>query len=220
MADSRASAGLTHGFRAKGLVFLGAREFYDERLKGGCTAVSDLLDPDVRAFFEQRFLTGGWYDVMPILAISMAAARAARVPHPRIVRENAEWMAKRDLRGIYRLIVAVASVELIVARLPDLSLRYFDFGHADGKMVGERLFESNRYGIPAPLADWFVYATAGFVPVALETAGAREVRVRAAPHVADGQAPPAGGEGKEAAKEGTKGDGIALVRTKFEISWE
>jgi hypothetical protein len=97
----------------------------------------------------------------------------------------------------------MASVEMIVGRLPDLSLRYFDFGRADGKMTGERLFESNRFGIPAPLADWFGYATSGFVPIALATAGATNVKVRAAPHAPDGHA-----------------HGVSLMRTRFEISWE
>jgi hypothetical protein len=197
-------------FHAKGLVFLGAREFYAERVEGGCDAVAASLDPETKAFFEQRFLSGAWYDVMPILPISIGAARVAKVPHPRMVRENAQWMAKRDLRGIYRLVVAVASVELVVGRLPDLSLRYFDFGRADGKMVGARRFESNRYGIPAALADWFVFASAGFVPVALETAGAKGVHVRASPHVPDGHAQRAQGAAH----------GVPLVRTKFEITWE
>ena len=190
-------------FRAKGLVFLGAREFFAAHVPGGCAAVTAHLAPDVAAFFEQTFLSGNWYDVMPILAISAAAARAAGKAHSRVVRENAEWLAKRDLRGIYRLIVAVASVEMVAQRLPDLSLRYFDFGRAEGNMAGERLFESNRFGIPAPLADWFTAATMGFVPVALGSAGAKNVHVRASPHAADGHA-----------------HGVALVRTKFEISWE
>jgi len=190
-------------FRAKGLVFLGAREFYRAHVPGGSDAVRALLDPRTLAFFDQRFLSGNWYDVMPILPISAAAARAAVTSHTRIVRDNATWMAKRDLRGIYKLIVQMASVEMVVARLPDLSLRYFDFGTADGKMVEDRLFESNRFGIPAPLADWFATATTGFVPVALESAGAKNVRVRGSAHAPDGHA-----------------HGVALMRTRFQISWE
>jgi hypothetical protein len=190
-------------FRAKGLVFLGAREFYAEHLPGGCDAVRALLDPGTAAFLDQRFLSGAWYDIMPILPISVAAARAASMSHSRIVRDNAAWMAKRDLRGIYKLIVTMATVEMVVQRLPELSLRYFDFGTADGTMVGDKLFESNRLGIPANLADWFANATHGFVPVALETAGAKNVRVRGSHHVPDGHA-----------------HGVALLRTRFQISWE
>jgi hypothetical protein len=111
-------------------------------------------------------------------------------------------MANRDLRGIYKLIVSVASVEMVVERLPGLSLRYFDFGQADGKMTGDKSFEATRSGIPIMLADWFAVATTGFVPFALGVAGAKDVRVRASPHVSDGHA-----------------HGVALVRTKFEISW-
>jgi hypothetical protein len=184
-------------------VFLGAREFYAEQVPGGCDAVRAHLDPETAAFFDRRFLSGAWYDVMPLLPISAAAARASGKTLTKLVRENAEWIAKRDLRGIYKLILAVASVEMVVEKLPDLSLRYFDFGRADGRMSGEKTFESNRFGIPAPMADWFAAATAGFVPVALTLAGARNVFVRSAPHAPDGQA-----------------HGVALLRTKFEIRWE
>lgn len=190
-------------FRAKGLVFLGARAFYAEHIRGGCDAVRTFLSADLAAFFDQTFLSGGWYDVMPILTISAAAARAAGESQSKIVRENARWVANKDLRGIYKLIVSMATVEMVVERLPDLSLRYFDFGRAEGRMTGATVFELTRFGIPSPLADWFVFATMGFVPVALESAGAKNVRVRGSRHVPDGSA-----------------GGVPLVRTKFEISWE
>jgi hypothetical protein len=190
-------------FRAKGLVFLGAREFYAESVRGGPDAVRAQLEPTIAAFFEQKFLSGGWYDVMPILPISAAAARVANRPVSQLIRKNAEWLANRDLRGIYRFIVSMASVEMVVERLPDLSLRYFGFGHADGKVTASNTFESNRYGIPAPLEEWFAHATAGFVPVALGCAGAKNVRVRALGHAPDGEA-----------------HGVKLVRSTYQISWE
>jgi hypothetical protein len=190
-------------FRAKGLLFLGAREYYARNLPGGCDALRAHLTPSQVEFFDQSFLSGGWYDVMPVLSISAAAARAAGKSMTRVIRDTAEWVAKRDLRGIYRFVLAVASVEMVVARLPDLSLRYFDFGRAEGKMIGEKVFESNRYGIPAPLADWLATATSGFVPVALTSAGAKNIHLRTSHHEPDGQA-----------------HGVALVRTRFEVRWE
>ena len=190
-------------FRAKGVALIGAREYYADNVPGGCDAVRAHLTPAQAEFFDQPFLSGGWYDAMPVLPITAAAARAAGKSMTRMVRDTSEWVARRDLRGIYKLVVAVASIEMIAERLPDLSLRYFDFGRADGKMIGERVFESNRYGIPAPLAEWFTAATSGFVPVALSSAGAKNVHVRASHHEPDGQA-----------------HGVALVRTRFEIRWE
>jgi len=202
-ASRTGPVGVTAPFSAKGLVFLGARAFYAEHVPGGCDAVLAHLGADDAAFFDQTFLSGGWYDVLPILPISAAAARASGKPQVRLVRENAEWLAQRDLRGIYRFIVALASVETVVQKLPDLSLRYFNFGRAEGDIMTQGLFESRRWGIPAPLADWFVAATSGFVPVALGIAGAKNVRVRSSPHAPDGQA-----------------HGMALVQTRFEITWE
>ena len=140
---------------------------------------------------------------MPILPASRAAARAASVPWPRLVRQNAVWLANRDLRGIYKLVVSIASVERIVQRLPELSLRYFDFGDAAGKMVDDRIFEADRYGIPEPLVEWFSIVTSGFVPVALGIAGAKNVRVRTIAHDPDGEA-----------------HGVPLVRSRYQITWE
>lgn len=190
-------------FNAKGLVYLGARDFFSERVPGGPEAVVALLEPEAATFFEQRFLTGGWYDVMPILSISRAAARAAQSSWPRFIRQNAVWLAERDLRGIYRLVVSFASVERVVQRLPELSLRYFDFGDAAGKMADDRVFEADRYGIPEPLVEWFSIVTSGFVPVALGIAGAKNVRVRTVGHDPDGEA-----------------HGVPLVRSRYQITWE
>jgi len=190
-------------FKAKGLVYLGAHDFYAERVPGGWQAVVAQLEPEAAPFFEQRFLTGGWYDVMPILTLSRAAAHAASSPWPRIVHQNAVWMAERDLRGIYRVIVSIASVERVVERLPELSLRYFDFGDAAGKMVDDKVFEADRYGIPEPLAEWFSIVTSGFVPVALGLAGAQNVRVRTLGNDPDGEA-----------------HGVPLVRSRYHITWD
>jgi hypothetical protein len=190
-------------FNAKGLVYLGARDFFAERVTGGWEAVVAQLEPETATFFKQQFLTGGWYDVMPILTISRAAARTAQSPWPRFVRQNAVWLAERDLRGIYKLVVSIASVERIVQRLPELSLRYFDFGDAAGKMVDDRVFEADRYGIPEPLVEWFSIVTTGFVPVALGIAGAKNVRVRTLGHDPDGEA-----------------HGVPLVRSRYHITWD
>jgi hypothetical protein len=190
-------------FNAKGLVYLGAYDFYAERVPDGCEAVTAQLEPATATFFKQRFLTGGWYDVMPILPISRGAARAAQCPWPRFIRQNAIWLAERDLRGIYRVVVSIASAELVVQRLPELSLRYFDFGDAAGKMVDDRVFEADRYGIPEPLVEWFSIVTSGFVPVALGLAGAKNVRVRTLGHDPDGEA-----------------HGVPLVRSRYHITWD
>jgi hypothetical protein len=190
-------------FLAKGIVFLTARGFYEQRVPGGIAAVHEKIsDPATVTFLQQRFLTGGWYDLLPILTASAAAARVCQMSTLELVRETAKWQAEHDLTGIYRMVLAIASPAAVAQRLPSLSKQYFNFGEADGRMVEEQAFESNRWGIPAPLEGWFATVTAGYVPVALEKAGARNVRVRW------DSAPDA------------KLHGVPTVRIKFDIRWE
>jgi hypothetical protein len=139
---------------------------------------------------------------MPILPSAVSAARLRKIPVAQHVRENAVWVAQRDLRGVYKIILTLASVEAVAMRLGGLSMRYFDFGAADTRKVGPTAIESDRLGIPAALGTWFTWCAEGFIPVALKLAGARSVSVHAAGARPDGDA-----------------HGIPTVRLTFEIAW-
>jgi hypothetical protein len=194
-------------FRAKGLVYRGAREYWDERVPGGVAAVvgamNDTGETSLGRFLANPFLASGWYDVLPIGPLSAAAARLSGVPHAQLVRDNAAWLAHRDLRGVYRVILALASVKTVAHRLGGLSMQYFDFGRAETVPISERVVESRRYGIPAQLAPWFIFAADGFVPVAMTLAGAKSVRLRHGRPQPDGTV-----------------NGVPLVQIRFEIQWE
>jgi hypothetical protein len=118
------------------------------------------------------------------------------------VRENAVWVAQRDLRGAYKIILAVASIEAVATRLGGLSMRYFDFGSAETRKTGPHEIESNRVGIPAALGAWFTWCAEGFIPVALKLAGAKSVDVHASSPRPDGVA-----------------HGVPTVRLTFRIAW-
>ena len=191
-------------FHCKGLVYQGARDFYQESVPGGVEAVgSHLPRPELAMLLRDRTLAGSWYDVAPIVGISRLAARLSGVPHPRFVRENAAWMAKRDLDGVYRFLLRVTSPDIAIDRLTRLSMQYFDFGGCDGERLGQGRFISRRTGIPEPLAPWMAWAVEGFVPVVLAAAGAKEVRVRSSSPTVEGDV------------LGTRTVGLA-----FEISWK
>jgi hypothetical protein len=194
-------------FRAKGLVYGGAREYWEKRVPGGVAALRDTVaatgDAPLARFLETRFVPSGWYDALPIVALSAVAARLTGVPHAQLVRENAAWLAERDLHGVYRVILTVASVEMVAMRLGKLSMQYFDFGQAETVRVRDKVVESRRAGIPAALAPWFIFAADGFVPVALKLAGARSVRLRHGSPQPEGLA-----------------QGMPVVQIRFEIQWE
>src|ERR1700685_1321438 len=104
-------------FRAKGLVHAGAVEFWNATVPGGAHALrATLLDSGQEhgaRFYDTRFTPGGWYPVLPVLTSAVAAARLRRKAVADHVRENSVWIAERDLRGVYRVILRVASVEAV-----------------------------------------------------------------------------------------------------------
>ena len=194
-------------FHGKGLVYGGAREFWEQRVPGGNAAIEAALaergDQALARFLRGPFVASGLYDILPVVPLSAVAARLAGVSHAQMVRENAGWLAERDLRGVYRLILALASVEMVALRLGKLSMQYFDFGKAESVRLRDKAVESRRSGIPAALAPWFIFAADGFVPVALKLAGAQSVRLRHSNPVPDGVV-----------------QGVPAVQIRFEMQWE
>ncbi len=189
-------------FRVKGLVYQGAREFYATAVIGGLDAVhAELRHPGLEAFWAQHFVPGGWYDILPIVEISRSAAHAAGVPHLRFVRDNAAWVARRDIGGVYRALLKLASPSLVATRLPRAALQYFDFGSAEGNVTGNTLRAWQR-GVPEPLGRWLIACVEGFAPVALGAAGAQNVVVRA-------ELPESAGEDR----------GQRVVNLAYEIRW-
>jgi hypothetical protein len=209
MDQSQGTAACPQGspFRTKGLVYQGAREYWEQRVPGGVVAIERTVtatgDAELARFLATRFVPSAWYDALPIAPLSAVAARLLGIPHAQLVRDNAAWLAKRDLHGVYRAILALASVESVALRLGKLSMRYFDFGRADAARTGDKVVESRRFGIPAPLAPWFLFASEGYVPVALMLAGAKNVRLRHGAPQSDGTA-----------------HGVSLVQIRFEIQWD
>jgi hypothetical protein len=201
-------------FRTKGLVYQGAVDFWEQRVPGGSSAVREAMvdtgQTGAADLFAQRFVPGAWYPVMPILPSAVAAARLRRIPVASHVRENSVWLAERDLRGVYKVILSVASVEAVAMRLGSLSMRYFDFGSADTRKVAPGVIESDRVGIPAALGAWFTWCAEAFIPVALRLAGAKTVAV----HAGTPQS-----EGNESAAGVANAEIVPTVRLRFRIEW-
>lgn len=174
-------------FRARGTLYLGARDYYDATIDGGAETVARALSPELSAFLSQIFVASAMYDALPILSLSRAAAEILGVPHMEVVRRNAAWLAERDIRGAYKVIFSVLKPSFVAARLPRLTLRYFDFGEADADVSEDGRCVARQGGIPAPLKTWFAAAVEGFVPVALRIAGAKSERVRFVRAVKDGE---------------------------------
>ena len=178
MADQHGAEVGKSPFLAKGAVYAGAHDYYEEHVPGGFAAVCAALDDAaLRAFVSQPFLTRSSYDVLPIIPLSRVAAGVAGLAHRDLVVGNARWLAERDIGGVLRVLLRLASPAQVAQRLPRATLHYFNFGAAEGRLVDRTTLDVKQTGIPTPLALWMVWAVDGFATVALELAGARSPKI-------------------------------------------
>lgn len=190
-------------FRSKGNVYRALFESADSRVPGGSAAVLERIDdPALAKFFAQPFLAGSSYDILPLVPFGMAGARILRVAYPEFVRAGAAFTAKRDMSGIYKVLLKLASPGAVVQRLPRILIQYFNFGKIDGRFISEREYEATVSGMPRPLILWLMNVAHGFIPVVLERAGARHIELRIGQGIVEGEQ-----------------QGIELVRSSFAVSW-
>ncbi len=190
-------------FRVKGVVYQGLVASFDARVPGGSVGVfSSLDDPDTKRFFETRFLAGSTYDFLPLLEASMAAARIAGQSWREFVRGGARLQAERDMKGVYRMFLKLASPSLVVERLPRILMQYFAFGRVSGELAKPGRYEARIEGIPKPVSPWLGAAAEGFMPFVMATAGAKDLRFVIHPSSSSGDV-----------------RGMELVTTRFAIIW-
>src|SRR5260221_5621605 len=92
-------------FHSKGTIWMGVRTCVEECVVGGVDAVARELDPPLRDFFTQMFVSPGWYDILPVTPVADAIGRVMNVGRMEYVRQRALWQAERDMRGVYRLLL-------------------------------------------------------------------------------------------------------------------
>ncbi|MCA9590501.1 MAG: hypothetical protein KC657_34595 [Myxococcales bacterium] len=166
-------------FRTKGVAYQGLFESFDARVPGGARGAIALLPRETQTFFDQPFLAGSMYDILPLLELSRQGALLCDVSWREFVREGARRQADRDTRGVYRFMLRVASPKLVVERLPRVMVQYFDFGDVSGEHdpEGRLRYEASVRDLPEPVAPWLSAVGEGFIPVVMERAGARDVSV-------------------------------------------
>ena len=191
-------------FRVRGLAYVAALAFVDKKLPGGRAAIQQLLAGDpLGAYFQQIFVPPGSYDVSPLLSLHLAAARAARKPPGRFIEERARASALHDARGMWKPLLATASVRPMAERLPLAYNRYFEPSQARSVALEPKRFDGELTRVPDCMSGLYVNATNGFVAGALELAGAANVRL----------------DWSEAMRDGSI-SGVPTSRVRFSARWD
>ncbi len=179
----------TSPFRIKGVAYRGHVEYATSFIPGGEQAVIDgFRDPALRAFFAQRFLAASWYDAFPMVSAWHLCAKLLRQNPTDFLKARTRHQALRDIQGVYRFILKLASAEAIALRAPRVVQQYFDFGTTEASVVSRGQVRALASGIPVFLAPWLRVVAETFLIVALELAGVKSAQIRRMPVVPSGEA--------------------------------
>lgn len=163
------------GFNMKGNAWLGVQEFIQQTVPGGLAAVAAELPAEIQSFIAQQFVPAGWYDILPIEELTRASARAASETHTTYCRNLADFILRRDQRGLYRAILRFASPEMLVRALPMATKRYFDFVKLEVSNVDHRSYRVLVAGVPQLVAMTYITITNVFITRAIEGSGGKNV---------------------------------------------
>ncbi|MGZ3417097.1 MAG: hypothetical protein ACXWUG_03660 [Polyangiales bacterium] len=163
-------------FRAKGVLFRGTQEFFEENVRGGLgTLLQQLGEGPLAAFISQKFLPASTYDALTIPALIRAEADACGLSLPLYMHKRTRWQAERDMNGVYRLLLKVTSAETIVVRLPRVLSQMFNFPQPVTE-VSDSVSLTQLKGVPDVLAAYFEMAVGTYAPALLELAGAKKAK--------------------------------------------
>jgi hypothetical protein len=163
-------------FGAKGLLFQGTRTFFEA--EGLWDALLDALSPPLRAFMEQRFFAGTYYEALLIPELIRVEARVCGQTVPQYLQRRTEWQAKRDLHSVYRVVVRVAPTEMTISRLVMLMTQMFNFGEPTIEKPAAGHLEVAIGGVPEVLTSWLRQCLALYGEICLRMAGSKTCEIR------------------------------------------
>lgn len=170
-------------FRVKGVLYLGTIADFEREVPGGlATLLAEIADPELRDFIRQPFLPSSWYDVLPAPRLIRAEAAARRSDIPSYLAQRTRYQAERDLGGVYRFALRIASPARVVTFLPKVAAQMFDFARASIETREERRTTFVIRGIPSECGFWLKTSFQIYTRVALERAGAANITTDAALH--------------------------------------
>jgi hypothetical protein len=160
-------------YKVKGSHVVMASKWVDERLGAGTfkRLVQDQGDP-----WNGLLLPVTWYDVDPLQQALTVAAQMLGRSLEDLTMEITGQNARRDLTTIYRIFMRIAAPQRVMSNTPKLWSTYVNFGDARAVTNEAGHYIGECTGIPRHFLEWTCGAWRGFVPTAIELAGAKNVQ--------------------------------------------
>jgi hypothetical protein len=189
----------------KGVTFRGHMDYVEEHVPGGVAAMlAAFKDRRLADFFGQTFLPSSFYDVVPLITAGYVCARLSGRTFPEFVRTRSVFQAERDINGLYRVLLKLASPSLVLPRLPALIAQYCNFcGGSEYELAGPGRALLKGARMPLMVIPWFNLVNESYIEVVLARAGAKNVRVFHEPEEPSGEM-----------------HGFPAARLRYEVRWE
>ncbi len=114
---------------------------------------------------------------------------------------RARHQAQKDMTTLRRMLMSLLSPATVAKRFPFLLKTYFNFGEPDAAALDDGVLMEMR-AVPAVLEPWMRSTCHGFVEHALESSGAKDIRISPSRSPA-----------------GFDDAGRPLVEMRFELRW-
>lgn len=160
----------------KGMAVINSRDWFDDRLGAGWfTRTAREFQPD----FPDRLLPGDWYSVRTTLHVyARGVTQLGGYESTKQMMEAVSGeVALKDLNGILRAFLWVASPRMFLRTAPKIWDTYCDFATPEVRSNEVGRFVVEVSNIPADVVDWSVAAWTGFLVPALKLAGGQDPKV-------------------------------------------
>ncbi len=143
-------------FHVKGLAYKGLLHLVTTKIDGGVGVLAaSMRDASLRDYITQTFLPSTFYDALPLVAASAAAANLLNAQLDTFAQNQGRAQAKYDADHAFRAFVQGRSVDDFPSRCKLIASRYFDFGEWEANSFSPGTVTFVVKGIPAWASPWF-----------------------------------------------------------------
>lgn len=151
-------------FHVKGLAYKGLLHLVTTKIEGGVGVLAaSMRDASLRDYITQTFLASTFYDALPLVAASAAAANLLNGQLDTFAQNQGRAQAKYDAEHAFRAFVQGRSVDDFPSRCKLIAARYFDFGEWEANSFSPGTVTFVVKGIPAWSSPWFGPLLGGYV---------------------------------------------------------
>jgi hypothetical protein len=166
-------------FHVKGVAYRGHLEYVEANVPGGVAAMkAAFTDPAVAEFFDQTFLASTFYDVMPLAQAGVICADLSSLSFYEFVRTRTIAQAERDVRGVYKWLLALVSPRMVATRLPKFLAQYLDFLAFEVLEASPKRVVGRLSGIPLELKCWQSTVFEAYYVHVFEISGVKDFALR------------------------------------------